>query len=61
MNIVEALIEAKKNSDKAMKWIIKQYEPFIMYQMNKYEIKDKDTCYEEVKANLYKILYYFDI
>lgn len=60
MDIIEMLNEAKKQED-AAKNIINAYERFIQYEMDKYHIQDKYTCYEEVKANILKAIFLFVI
>lgn len=60
MDIIEMLNKAKKQEDAAKK-IINVYEKFIQYEMDKYHIQDKNTCYEEVKANILKAIFLFVI
>ncbi len=36
--------------------IIKRYNKYIQYMMNRYEIIDKNTCYDEVIRNILKAI-----
>lgn len=60
MDIIEMLNKARKQED-AAKNIINAYERFIQYEMDKYNIQDKNTCYEEVRANILKAIFLFAI
>ena len=41
--------------------IIKRYEYFIYYEMQKYNITDMITCYDCVISNILKSIYKFEI
>ncbi len=61
MDIIELLKDAKDGNTISINAIIKYYEKLIHYEMNKYHIQDKATCYEDVKANIMKAIYLFKI
>lgn len=61
MDIIEMLKDAKDGNATSIDAIIKYYEKFIYYELNKYHIQDKVTCYEDVKANIMKAIYLFKI
>lgn len=61
MDIIEKLKDAKDGDLTSVDAIIKYYEKFIYYELNKYHIQDKATCYEDVKANIMKAIYLFRI
>lgn len=61
MDIIETLKDAKDGDLTSVDAIIKYYEKFIYYELNKYHIQDKSTCYEDVKANIMKAIYLFKI
>ena len=61
MDMIEMLKEAKKQEEKGIKAILEFYNDFIYYEMNKYHIQDKYSCYDEVKANILKAIFLFKI
>lgn len=61
MDIIEMLKDAKDGNTTSIDALIKHYDRFIHYELNKYNIQDKITCYEDVKANILKAIYLFKI
>lgn len=61
MNVLEQLVKAKKGDGEAYEKIIKYYEKYIFYNMNKYNVNDKEDCLENVKQRIRKIIYLFEI
>lgn len=56
MDIIKLLTDAKDGNTTSIDAIIKHYDRFIHYELNKYNIQDKVTCYEDVKANILKAI-----
>lgn len=61
MDIIKSLIAAKEGNPDSINAIIKHYEKFIYFDLNKYNIQDKSTCYENIKSNIMKAIYLFKI
>lgn len=61
MNIIEELKSGKQGNLEAIELIIDSYKNYIYYQMAKYNIQDKITCYEDVRANIIKAILLFKI
>ena len=47
---------AKEGDVIANERIIEKYRRYIKYMINKYEIIDKNTCYDEVRRNILKAI-----
>lgn len=50
------IILAKDGDVIANENIIKHYNKYINYMMNKYEIVDRESCYDEVRRNILKAI-----
>lgn len=50
------ILLAKEGDSIANENIIKRYNKYIQYMMNKYKIIDKNTCYDEVSRNILKAI-----
>lgn len=61
MGIIELLEKAKTGDTASVNEIIKHYEYFIYYEMQKYNIMDLATCYDCVISNILKAIYKFKI
>lgn len=61
MDMMKILKEAKKQEESGIEEILNFYNNFIYYEMNKYHIQDKYSCYDEVKANILKAIFLFKI
>ena len=61
MNSVDLLKRIKTGEYSLVEQIIDRYKNFIFFEMKKYHIKDEQSCYEEVRANILKAICYFDI
>ena len=61
MDIIELLKDAQKGNIVSINAIIKHYERFIYYELNKYNMQDKITCYEDIKADIVRAIYLFKI
>ena len=61
MSIIEELKKAKDGNEKSYETIIKYYEKYIFYNMNKYNVDDKEDCLENVKQRIRKAIYMFKI
>jgi hypothetical protein len=61
MGVIELLEKAKKGDAASVNEIIKHYEYFIYYEMQKYNIMDMTTCYDCVESNILKAIYKFEI
>ena len=61
MGIIELLEKAKMGDTASINEIIKRYEYFIYYEMQKYNITDLATCYDCVISNILKAIYKFKI
>lgn len=55
-NLYYEILLAKKGDVIANENIIKYYKKYIALMMNRYEIIDKETCYDEVKRNILKAI-----
>lgn len=55
-NLYYEILLAKKGDIIANENIIKHYKKYIALMMNRYEIIDKETCYDEVKRNILKAI-----
>ena len=55
-NLYYEILLAKKGDVIANENIIKHYKKYIALMMNRYEITDKETCYDEVKRNILKAI-----
>ena len=51
-NLYYETLLAKNEDKKATDKIINHYKKYIYYMINRYEINDKNTCYDEVVARL---------
>ena len=51
------ILLAKDGDSIANEKIIKRYNRYILYMINKYEIIDKNTCYDEVVSKILKAIY----
>lgn len=51
------ILLAKDGDSIANENIIKRYNRYIQYMINKYEIIDKNTCYDEVVRNILKAVH----
>ena len=51
------ILLAKDGDSIANENIIKRYNRYIQYMMNRYEITDKNTCYDEIVRNILKAIY----
>ena len=54
-------ILAKGGDAIANEKIIRRYNKYIKYMINKYEIADKNTCYDEVCRNILKAIQMIEI
>ena len=61
MGIIKSLEKAKMGDTASVNEIIKHYEYFIYYEMQKYNITDLATCYDCVISNILKSIYKFEI
>lgn len=61
MGIIKSLEKAKMGDMASVNEIIKRYEYFIYYEMQKYNITDMITCYDCVISNILKSIYKFEI
>lgn len=61
MDIIQALKNSKQGDVASVEFIIDQYKNYIYYEMAKYHIQDKITCYEEVRSNIIKAILLFEI
>ena len=61
MDILAQLIKAKRGDEKAYENIIKYYEKYIFYNMDKYTVNDKEDCLENVKQRIRRAIYLFEI
>ena len=61
MDIIELLKKSKHGDIKSVELIINAYKDYIYYQMVKYNIKDKITCYEEVRSRIIRAIFLFKI
>lgn len=61
MGIIKSLEKAKMGDTASVNEIIKRYEYFIYYEMQKYNITDMTTCYDCVISNILKSIYKFEI
>lgn len=61
MDIIEELRRAKNGDTKSIDNIIKHYENYIKYNMNKYSIRDQYECCEEVKQKIRNVIFLFKI
>ncbi len=50
------ILLAKDGDSIASQKIIQRYNRYIQYMMNRYEITDKNTCYDEVVRNIIKAI-----
>ena len=55
-NLYYEILLAKDGDSIANENIIKYYKKYIYLMMNKYEITDKETCYDEVRRNILKAI-----
>ena len=55
-NLYYEILLAKKGDVIANENIIEHYKKYIALMMNRYEIIDKETCYDEVKRNILKAI-----
>lgn len=51
-NLYYEILLAKDGEKIATDKIINHYKKYIYYMINRYEINDKNTCYDEVIARL---------
>lgn len=51
------ILLAKDGDTIANENIIKRYNRYIQYMINKYEIVDKNTCYDEVIRSVLKAIH----
>lgn len=51
------ILLAKNGDTIANENIIKRYNRYIKYMINKYEIIDKNTCYDEVVIKILKAIH----
>lgn len=51
------ILLAKEGDTIANENIIKRYNRYINYMINKYKIIDKNTCYDEVVRNILKAIH----
>lgn len=51
------ILLAKDGDTIANENIIKRYNRYIQYMINKYEIVDKNTCYDEVVRSVLKAIH----
>lgn len=56
MELYYEVLLAKDGDVTANKNIINRYNRYIQFMMNRYEIIDKKTCYDEVRRNLLKAI-----
>lgn len=61
MDILDQLVKAKRGDEKAYENIIRYYEKYIFYNMNKYNVNDKEDCLENVKQRIRRAIYLFEI
>lgn len=61
MDIIQVLKKGKNGSSEAVELIVNNYKNYIYYQMAKYNINDKETCYEEVRSRIIRAIYLFKI
>lgn len=55
------LVLAKDGDIIANENIIRKYNKYIQYMINKYGIVDKNTCYDEVRRNILKAIQKIEI
>jgi len=51
------ILLTKEGDSIAFEKIKKRYNKYIYYMMNRYEIIDKNTCYDEVIRNILKAIH----
>lgn len=61
MDIIESLKKSKNGDIESVELIINAYKDYIYYQMVQYNIKDKITCYEEVRSRIIRAIFLFKI
>lgn len=59
--LIDDLIKAKNGDYMAANNILKHYRHLIYYMMEKYEITNKEDCYDVVIERILKSFYKFDI
>lgn len=56
MELYYEVLLAKDGDVTANENIVNKYNRYIQFMMNRYEIIDKKTCYDEVRRNLLKAI-----
>ncbi len=59
--IIENLIKAKNGSSSATEDILKDYDKYIYFLINKYQVQDKEECYDFVIEKVWKSICKFEI
>lgn len=59
--IIENLIKAKNGNTNAIEEIIKHYDKYIYFLINKYQIQDQEECYDFVIEKVWKSIDKFEI
>lgn len=55
-NLYYEILLAKAGDTIANENIIKHYNKYITFMMNRYEIIDKKSCYDEIRKNILKAI-----
>lgn len=55
-NLYYEILLAKDGDTIANENIIKNYNKYITFMMNKYEIIDKESCYDEIRRKILKAI-----
>lgn len=55
-NLYYEILLAKDGDTIANENIIKHYNKYITFMMNRYEIIDKESCYDEIRKNILKAI-----
>lgn len=55
-NLYYEILLAKDGDTMANENIIKHYIKYITFMMNRYEIIDKESCYDEIRKNILKAI-----
>ena len=55
-NLYYEILLAKDGDTNANENIIKHYNKYITFMMNRYEIVDKESCYDEIRKDILKAI-----
>lgn len=55
-NLYYEILLAKDGDTMANENIINHYNKYITFMMNRYEIIDKESCYDEIRKNILKAI-----